>query len=657
VYSRVRIRDITIALLDRRSWVYILSLLVPLVVYELALKIVALVSEYPDSGVWGALRLLRSDVLFDLGYALVWIGLFAASQGMLRRIVFVLFHGVAVLVVVVEMCAYQYFRSTGTTLDFPIVAYYLTKPGEAQGAVLETAPLSAWLVLVAALLYALLGPMLLTRSLVRPSSTRYSADRPPVAEAGETSEGGRHSGRELTRREFLGAGVGTAAGALLLKESLLPDEAAGASASFSRAPLSNLVATELEQSKMQAATENVHARHPLANARLKPTLHTRRRHVALIHLESVRERSATPYDDNLETMPYLAGLAKDSLLVERAYTTIPHTSKALVSVISGLYPSPKTDIVEAEPGGIPARCLPELLAEQGYETAWFQSAKQSFEDRAQLVENFGYTHFQAYESMKTDGFERANYLGYEDDIMLKPSRRWLEENGDDPTLVMFLGVTPHHQYLAPTRYGRKPFAKRDGLNRYLNAIRYDDFWTRNIIEIYKDLGLYDDTIFVIYGDHGEGFAEHGRYQHDGVIWEEGLRVPLIVHDTQSFDGGARAEGPAHLMDFAPTIIDMLGFEVVDGEYPGRSVLELPEERTLFFGCRPDLLSTARIQGHEKYIHHFGNRPEEFYDLAKDPLERNNLAARVGGKELDPRRSEVLEWHAETTAAYDRPSHS
>jgi lipoteichoic acid synthase len=645
-------------LLVRRDWVYVLSLLIPLVVYTLCLKVVGIISEFPTIGVWGVLRLLRSDLLFDLGYALIWIGLFAASRGMLRRIVFVLFHAAAILVVAFGTCAYQYFRSTGTTLDYPIVAYYLAKLGEAKGAVSSAAPLGAWLVLAAAILYTLLGPMLITRGLVRPSSTGGSPqNRPPDAEVGETSGGDRPSERELTRRDFLAVGVGTAAGAFLLRGSLLADEVAGAGASFSRAPLSNLVATELEQSRMQAAAENVKPRHPLANARLKPTPRTRRHHVALIHLESVRERSATPYDDDLETMPYLAELAKDSLLVERAYTTVPHTSKAIVSVMSGLYPSPKTDIVEADTGGIPARCLAEVLAEQGYKSAWFQSAKQSFEDRPQLVENFGYGHFQAYESMKTQGFQQANYLGYEDDIMLEPSRRWLEKNGDDPTLVTFLGVTPHHQYLAPTRYGREHFAQKDGLNRYLNAVRYDDFWTKNIIEMYKALGLYEDTIFVIYGDHGEGFGEHGRYQHDGVIWEEGLRVPLIVHDPKSFDGGARVEGPAHLLDLPPTIVDMLGFEVVDGEYPGRSVLDLPEGRTLLFGCRPDLLSTARIQGQEKYIYHFGNRPDELYDLAKDPLERNNLASRVGGKELDRRRSELLEWHAETTAAYDRPSHS
>ena len=653
----MRVRDRLIAFPNPRDWVYVFSLLLPVVAYELALKVVGLVSEYPASGVWGALRLLRSDLLFDLGYALVWIGLFAASRGMLRRVVLVFFHASAIIVVVVGTCSYHYFQSTGTTLDYPMVAYYLAKPGEAEGAVSSTVSIGAWLVLAAALIYAMLGPLLVTRGLVRLSSTGRPPDRPPGAEGGDPSGRGRRLGRELTRRDFLAAGVGTATGAFLLKASLLPDEAAGASASFSRAPVSNLVATEIEQSQMEAAAQNVKAHHPLANVRLKPTPHTRRRNVVLIHLESVRERSVTPYDSAIETMPYLARLTKESLLVERAYTTIPHTSKAIVSVNAGLYPSPLTDITEAEPGGIPARCLAELLAEQGYRTAWFQSAKQSFEDRPQLVENFGYGHFQAYEAMKTRGFQRANYLGYEDDIMLEPSRRWLEENGDDPTLVMFLGVTPHHQYLTINRYGLKHFAEKDGFNRYLNSIRYDDFWTKNIIEMYKDLGLYEDTIFVIYGDHGEGFGEHGRYQHDGVIWEEGLRVPLIVHDPQNFDGGARIEGPAHLLDLAPTIVDMLGYEVIDGEYPGSSVLGLPEDRTLLFGCRPDLLSTARIQGQEKYIHHFGNRPDEFYNLAKDPLERNNLATKVGGKELDQWRSELLAWHTETLAAYNQPNHS
>jgi lipoteichoic acid synthase len=650
----VRTRDRATGLLDRRDWAYFLSLLVPLVAYDLTLKVVGLSSGHPGFGVWGALGLLRSEILFDGGYALVWIGLFAVvRRGVPRRVVLVLLHASAILVVVTSTVAFQYFRSTGTVLDYGVVAYYLAEPGEARGAVSSDAPMGAWLVLSAALLYALPGPLLLTRALF---PTGASTDRSAADEGGEEAPvRGQAPRRALTRHEFLAAGVGVA-GVFILKESLSPEEA-GAEAAFARDPVSNLLATDLEHSKLEGAAKNTKAKHPLANARLKPTPRTRRRHVALIHLESTRERSVTPYAADIGTTPYLAALAKDSLLIERAYTTITHTSNAITSVNSGLYPSPDTDIVEAEPGGIPDRCLAELLGEQGYKSAWFQSAERTFENRPQLVENFGYRH-QAYEeSMNHRGFQKANYLGYEDDIVLGSSRAWLEENASSPTLVTYLGVTPHDDYRPIDRYGRKRFSSRAMLDRYLNNIHYDDFWVKNIIEQYKRLGLYEDTVFVIYGDHGEAFGEHGVYHHDGAIWEEGLRVPLIVHDPKRFDGGERIQGPAHHLDIAPTIVDMLGYEVVDGEYPGRALLSLPEDRILFFGCRPDLLSAARIQGQQKYIYHFGNRPEEYYDLKKDPLEKNNLIGKVGEKELDRYRSEALAWHAEATATYARPGRS
>ncbi|HKH11189.1 MAG TPA: sulfatase-like hydrolase/transferase [Rubrobacter sp.] len=650
----MKLRGKVLSLLGGRTWIYVLSLLVPLLAYTLALKVSNILAQGQGSGLLGSLRLMRSDLLFGTGYALVWIGLFAvADRGIARRVVVVLFHAAAILVAVISTCAYQYITATGTPLGFGMVAYYVGKFGEAKGAIASEAP--GWLVilLLAALIYGVLGPLWITVLLAprrRPAAPE-TGSRP----APGTGEAPARPPSVLSRRRFLAGGVGAAAGLVLVRGSLASGASAGVRGIDPRAPVSDLIATEIEGSQLAAASRATGPVETLANIRLAATGRTRRRHVALIHLESTRERSSTPYNKEIPTQPYLDELARESLLVERAYTTIPHTSKAMVSVDAGLYPHPSTDVVEARPGGMPARCLAELLGEQGYRTAWFQSATQTFEDRAQLVKNFGYGHFQAYESMKTEGFQTANYLGYEDDIMLGPGRDWLEGNANDPTLVMYMGVTPHHQYLAPTRYGRKKFASKPGLDRYLNAIRYDDYWVRNIIQMYKDLGLYEDTIFVIYGDHGEGFGEHGRYQHDGVIWEEGLRVPLIVHDPKSFDGGARVEGPAHLMDFAPTIVDMLGYEVKGGEYPGRSILgDLPEDRTLFFGCRPDLLSMASITGNEKYIYHFGNLPDEFYDLSRDPLEQRNLAARAGKGKLDQKRSDLLEWHARASAAYDKP---
>ncbi len=383
-----------------------------------------------------------------------------------------------------------------------------------------------------------------------------------------------------------------------------------------------------------------------------------KRNVVMIMLESVRARSVTPYNENIETTPYLDELAEESLLAERAYTTIPHTTKALVSAECGVPPHLAREITEAEPDGIPVPCLADLLKDRGYETAFFQPGGVEWENRPQLVENFGHEDLISLEDMNTEGFEQANYFGYEDAIMYEPIREWLEANGDEPFLNTYKTLTPHHPYWGPGRYGIENFSEDDELNRYLNSVRYVDFFIKNLIQMYKDMGLYEDTIFVIYGDHGEGFSEHGRTQHDNVIWEEGLKVPLIIHDPQRFQNGKRVDGLSNLTDILPTVVELLGYEIKGGDYTGHSLLDLPEDRTIMSRCWDDEKCMSSLNGDEKYIYHYkgeqpeGMKQEQFFDLSRDPLERNNLA-KSHPKELKQRKKELLEWQEENERLYEK----
>ena len=153
-------------LLTRWDWVYSLSLLIPLFVYNLALK-VAIIWQ---PGMAPALDLVWSDVFFNLGYALLWIGLFAAvRRGSTRRAVVVLFHATTMLVVTITACAYQYLRHTGTTLGYSAIARRIpwfeeeVKQMPFQGG----ASLLVWVFLAVALLYVALGPWLLTGAVER----------------------------------------------------------------------------------------------------------------------------------------------------------------------------------------------------------------------------------------------------------------------------------------------------------------------------------------------------------------------------------------------------------------------------------------------------------------------------------------------------------
>jgi lipoteichoic acid synthase len=172
-----------------------------------------------------------------------------------------------------------------------------------------------------------------------------------------------------------------------------------------------------------------------------------------------------------------------------------------------------------------------------------------------------------------------------------------------------------------------------------------------LIDQYKELGLYEDTIFVIYGDHGEGFGEHRRFQHDDTMWEEGLKVPFLIHAPGWFEHGERVKGLSNHTDILPTVLEMLGYEVKHGEYPGYSLLhQIPEDRTLMFSCFHDKACMASLKGSEKYIYHHGNQPDEFFDLSEDPLEEENLADEKG-KEVEERREALFKWRSSVNATY------
>ena len=627
------------SLLSGRDWIYLLALLVPLVVYDLVLKGIRIHSQEEHAGLVTVLELIRSDVLFNLGYALLWIGLFAlARRGLARWLVVGLFHGVTVVVVLITTCAHFYFEETGSTLDLNIIVYSLTTLGEVTDVIASVASPAIWALAAAVLCYVVLGPWLVTWLVCRWRRWRNR--------------------RELTGRTVgvspIGAAVVCAVG-ILLGLFAVPVESSGASISFSRDAVINVIASQVEYERLKEVAEDadVPSRQPPVDTRLEPTAQTEKRNVVLIHLESVRARSVTPYNEVLQTTPFLNELAKESLVAERAYAVVPHTSKAIVSVNCGIEPHLLREITEAEPGGVPARCLAHLLEEQGYDTVWFSSATKDFEDRPDLVKNFGYDEFYPVESMDKEGFQRSNYFGYEDDIMLQPSREWLEKHKDGPFLATYLGVTGHHDYRQVDRYGSKNFAEDDALNRYQNEVRYLDFFVKNIIEQYKEMGLYDNTIFVISGDHGEGFGEHDLNQHDNTIYEEGIRIPLIIHDPTRFHSGERVKTLTNETDILPTVSDLLGYEVEGDEYQGRSLLgPSKEDRTLFFSCFDDYRCLASLKGEEKYIYFFGNQPEEVYDLSSDPFESNDLAGELGDKELEDRRKEVLAWYVRVNAMYE-----
>lgn len=357
------------------------------------------------------------------------------------------------------------------------------------------------------------------------------------------------------------------------------------------------------------------------------TVDEEKKNVVVIIMESTRASATTLYNPELKTTPYLVELAKQSETFQHAYTVVPHTSKAITGILCGITPSLIQDIVESSfVDAIPADCLPKVLAPLGYKSAFFQTATATFENRHGLVSNMGYQSLFPGESIvDTAGYDRVNYFGLEDKAILPLSEEWLDALDGSPFIATYLTLTPHHNYMVPQAYQQFNFTDREGdYNRYLKSLRYQDDFLKVLIQQYKDKGLYDNTLFVIVGDHGEGFGEHGRMQHDTVIYNEGLHVPLLIHDPARKVETLHAEAIS-LIDVVPTVLDRIGFSVNSDAYDGK-VYEQRNGQAIFSHCWRMRGCMSIIKERYKLIHHFDSNEDELFDLTLDPEETNNLAA-------------------------------
>ena len=349
------------------------------------------------------------------------------------------------------------------------------------------------------------------------------------------------------------------------------------------------------------------------------------------------DRRAPRGEKRKAVTPFLNQLAENSLVYDRAYTVVPHTSKALAAVNCGTDPFFRHPIFESYLG-TSQDCLADALKGAGYDSVFFQSPTEYFENRRGLVNHMGFDEFYAAEQMSSEGFELVNYFGYEDNVMLEPSKQWLEQQ-EGPFFAFYLTGTTHHPYWTPSRYENRDFSNGESLpeeeNQYLNALHYLDYFLADLIEQYKALGLYENTIFVLFGDHGESIQSHGRNQHNVSLYEETLRIPLIIHGPGVAPG--RVEAPVVTQaDIMPTVLNLMGFhpqQKLSGQVvtaPGDSAGEAAQ-RAVYAACWYDDWCVARVDQQFKYIYNFREKPEELYDLRVDPLESVNLAEKYPQK--------------------------
>lgn len=395
------------------------------------------------------------------------------------------------------------------------------------------------------------------------------------------------------------------------------------------------------------------------NLRFVSTDSVRRLNVVVLLLESFRSRSVTPYNPELATTPFLDALAQRSLLVENLYGVVSYTNKSLAPILAGVYPELSLNIVEGEPDALPTTGLPALLKPFGYRSAFFTPATMSFENKDQILNNLGFDESFGDAAFAKDGFHKTNYFGYEDRVMLEPSLAWVDKvtASDTPFFLSYLTLTAHHDYQTPPTFEKQRFDAYDPeLNDYLNALLYTDFFLQDLFESFEQRGLIDSTVFILLGDHGEAFGEHGQTLHGEVIWDEAVHVPALIYNPVLFPEGGRISGNRSHIDVMPTVADALGYRIEGGVVPGISLLQgVGDDRIVYHSTRDGNEAIALRQGSLKFFYYNRRQPMQVFDIRNDPFERHDIAAQIDTDLLKAVELKLLLWRRGVQQIYHDPA--
>ena len=364
--------------------------------------------------------------------------------------------------------------------------------------------------------------------------------------------------------------------------------------------------------------------------------------IVLVILEGVQYRHTSLANGQSRLTPYLASLASEGIEFTNTRSSLTHTTKALFALLTGRFASASQDIAEAVPVVKPYASIATILGGKlGYRTAFFQSAMGSFESRPGLVYNLGYDDFWA----RDDSDDPNSFLGYlacDEFSMLKPITEWIKA-GEQPFFLTVLCSVTHDPYEIPEWFGEPA---KEPLERYQQSISYtDEFLAALDVEI-GNLGITDNTILCVIGDHGEAFGEHGLLGHERIAFDEVLKIPFCIRAPFLVEAGVRITKPVSSIDLTPTLLGILGFETGSAGFDGVNLLRpVLEDRRVYFSGWMQEGPAGFIRGNQKFIYNPTNKTACVYDLGADPNEINRIE--LPEQKANRMADEIIAWRQGT----------
>lgn len=404
--------------------------------------------------------------------------------------------------------------------------------------------------------------------------------------------------------------------------------------------------------------------------------------VVLVTVDTLRADHLGCYGYPRDTAPFVCELAAAGRMFTNALASGSHTAPTHASLLTSLQPvqhGVKENGQSLDPAVL---TMAEIFRDRGFETAAFTSVR--------FLKNIA------------DGFERVDakinreggrYHRPADDT-ISAALRWIRRRRDTRKFFVWVHLYDVHEYQRPdtvdadalrrirdlpvsghemweflsgehaTRFERfDPDALMTHITHYDAQILFVDRQLRRLHERLAEMGLEEGTLWVVTADHGEGLGSHGYLGHGRYLYNEQLRVPLVMHTGGTEGPAARIGQLVRHVDLLPTLAELVGGSTEGQIVPveGTSLVPLLRgasrrdrsgpERLAYAERRPardhwepgDLL--ALQDSRLKYIYS-SEGADELYDLREDPLELDNLAGSAAGEVAERLRDRLLSLYAE-----------
>jgi arylsulfatase A-like enzyme len=421
--------------------------------------------------------------------------------------------------------------------------------------------------------------------------------------------------------------------------------------------------------------------------------------VVLISIDSLRADHLGSYGYERETSPHIDRLASQGIVFENAIADSPWTLPTHASLFTGLTSRVHRVTFDGRRLDPLRTTLAEVLSAAGYQTRGLWSGPylhpifgfdQGFAAYGGVVGPLAYDDPQAFAAedpvdaarLRRE-LNRESHRTVTSPTLTRKALEFLAEPHERPFFLFLHYFDVHYDYLPPEEIWRRfdpdyegkltsvPFSSHRRIHRdmperellhlralYDGEIFFTDHYVGRVLEALDEHGLSERTLVVLTADHGEEFFEHGEKGHRKNLFDEVMKVPLLLRWPGELDAGRRLDTQVALIDVLPTILELVGQDPPE-EVQGRSLAPLlrgealPPADVLTRLVLPGTLSSVALRTPEWKLIVRDDDTSAFYDLASDPREQRSLEPPSSDPRLAEARARLARFEAEESRLLER----